>query len=88
MYGHAGTAIRRGGHGHSVFFQNSSLHWVFLVRQEIAFGKHTTKPTHTQNLRLKYLLMTKLQPIEAHYIHCYKMPPSRPTLVQEHKHFG
>jgi hypothetical protein len=60
----------------------------FLVRQEIAFGKHTTKPTHTQNLRLKYLLMTKLQPIEAHYIHCYKMPPSRPTLVQEHKHFG
>jgi hypothetical protein len=32
-------------------------------------------------LRLKYLLMAKLQPIEAHYIHCYKMPSSKPTLV-------
>jgi hypothetical protein len=31
-----------------VKFQNSNLHWVFLVWQEIAFGKHTSKPTHTQ----------------------------------------
>jgi hypothetical protein len=31
--------------------------------------------------------MAKVQPIEAHYIHCYKMPPSRPTLVQVHKPF-
>jgi hypothetical protein len=43
---------------------------------------------HTQNLRLKYLLMAKVHPIEGHYIHCYIMPPSWPTLVQVHKPFG
>jgi hypothetical protein len=37
-----------GGHGQSVKFQNSNLHWLFLVCQVIAFGKHTTKSTHTK----------------------------------------
>jgi hypothetical protein len=44
----SGTAIRRGGHGHSVKFQNSNLHCFFQPWKVIAFGKHATKPTHTQ----------------------------------------
>ena len=32
----------------TVKFQNSNLNWLLLVLQVIAFGKHTTKPAHTQ----------------------------------------
>jgi hypothetical protein len=33
--------------------------------------------------------MAKVQPIEGHYIHCYKMPPSRPgTSIKRGGHGG